>query len=104
MLGILAGGSFQAITGQLMQLLAAIIGHRRSPHAPGICTQVSPHSVNGAGVLPEVPICFASAPFDLWQNGKALNDFVFLKRAPTAALKVERTRHAAACNCRRSGG
>lgn len=37
--GMLAGGSFQPITGQLMQLLAAIIGHHRSPDDAGICRQ-----------------------------------------------------------------
>ena len=39
-LGILVGGSFQPITGQLMQLLAAIIGNHCSPDASDICTQV----------------------------------------------------------------
>lgn len=73
-LGILVGGSFQPVAGQLMQLLATIIGHHGSPDASGIfkhsfypvlsTAQVSSHKYLFSFLLHQ---------FDFHRNGKALN-------------------------------
>lgn len=68
--GVLAGGSFQPIASQLMQLLATIIGHLGSPDASGSASRFASSSLAGAAVLPEVPLFFSFASFCFYKTAK----------------------------------
>lgn len=73
---MLARGSFQAVTGQLMQLLAAIIGHHCSPDDAGICRQEVLLPALQGGRLPFSKKCPFSFPLHhsiFYETGKALN-------------------------------
>lgn len=72
--GMLAGGTFQPVTGQLMRLLAAIIGHHCSPDASGIGRQEGLLPAIEAGFLSLRSTYFLSLCIILfYENGKALN-------------------------------
>lgn len=88
-LGILVGGSFQPISGQLMQLLAAIIGHHCSTDASDICKQVFTPFLQWGRFYPWGPVFFPLASFDFHQNRKSSELSVFLKWTVTAFLKAE---------------
>lgn len=102
-LGILVGGSFQPITGQLMQLLAAIIGHHSSPDVSGICTQVFNPFLQWRQVLSQKCLFSFLLHHSIFTRMEKLWIIIFfLKWAATAFLKVECTCHSTACNCSKS--
>lgn len=101
-LGILVGGSFQPITGQLVQLLAAIIGHHFSPDASGICKQVFIPFLQGGRFSPRSTYFLSFCIILFLREWKSFELSVFLKWTATAFLKAECICHSAARNCSKS--